>query len=66
MGKIEKIKQYIERTKIPGAIAIRYDCYPRELLDLLSNLHPYAAMSLAFAYGKAKGYRAGKKAEGKV
>lgn len=62
MSEIENIKRYIERTAIPHNLCVRYDCCPQELLALLAENHPYEAMSFAFRYGKAKGYRAGKKA----
>jgi len=61
MGNTEKIKAYTAKTQIPHSLSIRYDCSPRELQALLAENNPLAAMCLAFSYGKAKGYRAGKK-----
>lgn len=63
MFEIEKIKRYIERTKIvdnKDAYVIRM----REAKALRSMEDHGVALFLAFEYGKAKGYRAAK-AEGK-
>ena len=63
MGEIEKIQRYIERTVIPLTLGVRYGCRMNELEAIaLESRHPLEAVLLAFKYGKAKGYRAGKKA----
>lgn len=61
MGNTERIKAYIAKTKIPDKLSLRYDCYADELQALLAENNPFAAVCLAFSYGKAKGYRAGRK-----
>ena len=56
MTEIEKMKRYIERTKM--------DKNDRFYLDMAEAYEspslPLDAISLAFKYGKAKGYRAAK------
>jgi len=62
LSEIEKIERYIERTKIPRSIEIRYDmCFP-EWAALCQDAHACDALYLAYTFGRAKGYRAGKKA----
>lgn len=56
----ERIERYIERTRLPYSLSVRYDCYPQELIALLVENRPFEAMALAFSYGRAKGYRAAK------
>lgn len=63
MSEIEKMKRYIERTKLsknnrfglnmPEAFELAYQAYT--MGDL-----PIEIISLAFDYGRAKGYRAAK------
>ncbi len=68
MSEIEKIKQYIDRTKMDKGT--RYEMSFNEALTLAreANLSgddsAFTAITLAFSYGKAKGYRAAK-AEGR-
>ncbi len=62
MTEIEKMKKYIERTKLPSAgFYMNLD----EAFELAGQAFgcgdlPIEAISLAFNYGKAKGYRAAK------
>lgn len=64
MSEIEKMKRYIERTKISND-----DFYQMNLIEMMDLAHaaaetPVDIVCLAFDYGKAKGYRAAK-AEGR-
>ncbi|MDE6903329.1 MAG: hypothetical protein K2P22_11395 [Lachnospiraceae bacterium] len=68
MREIEKIKRYIERTKMGIKNPIQYAMNVAETLELLNMAqidNPFGAISLAFNYGRAKGYRAAK-AEGRA
>ncbi len=60
MTTLEKIRQYIERTKVDNGR--HYDINIKEMLDLahVAAETPIEAVSLAFEYGRAKGYRASK------
>lgn len=60
MSEIEKMKRYIERTKMKAD-----NSYQLNFLELLDLAHateetPAEIVCLAFDYGKAKGYRAAK------
>ena len=59
MTEIEKMQKYIERTKTGIAIDSQYQMNVQEAVAA-SSLSPLEAVSLAFNYGKAKGYRAAK------
>lgn len=68
MSEIEKMKRYIERTKLNDND--RFYLNMREAFELAiqarnSDDFPLEVISLAFNYGKAKGYRAAK-AEGRA
>jgi len=67
MSEIEKMKRYIERTKMGRAD--NYGLVFREAVELLHTATDTNSMfeiiALAFDYGKAKGYRAAK-AEGRA
>ena len=58
MSEIEKIKRYIDKHEVP--------CNPQyimtvdEALAVAHELGGLEAVSMAFAYGKAKGYRSAK------
>ena len=63
MTEIEKIKRYIERTKMPETK--RYSMNIIETLELARSTrgedsNGIEAVVIAFEYGKAKGYRAAK------
>ncbi len=62
MSEIEKMKRYIERTKMGRAD--NYGLVFREVVELLHTATDTNSMfeiiALAFNYGKAKGYRAAK------
>lgn len=65
MSEIEKMKRYIERTKIKEKDEFRYAMNVREVFELAHKAReggniPIEVLSLAFEYGKAKGYRAAK------
>ena len=62
MGTIEKIQKYIEDSKAPRNQ--KYDATFKEVLDIASELGQIEAVALAFDYGRAKGYRAGKAERG--
>lgn len=61
MSEIEKMKRYIERTKMKGVD--NYRLVFQEAVELSHTEDQFDALSLAFDYGRAKGYRAAK-AEG--
>lgn len=64
MRTIEEMEQYVERTGIREETKERYFMAFGELREIGSLLQSdwYRAISLAFEYGRAKGYRAGRKA----
>ncbi len=68
MSEIEKMKRYIERTKMKKADRFYLDmaeAFELTIQALNSDDFPLEVISLAFNYGKAKGYRAAK-AEGRA
>lgn len=63
MSEIEKMQKYIERTKVPQNI--RYSMNPAQAFELAKDAQtgddlPIKLFSLAFDYGRAKGYRMAK------
>ena len=65
MSEIEKMQRYIERTKMSKPKAAHYGMNLREALELAKQAYhcgdlPLEMISLAFTYGKARGYRAAK------
>lgn len=65
MTEIEKMKQYIERTNMNKKAVHFYPLSLSEALELKqkvreSYFYTDEVISLAFNYGKAKGYRAAK------
>lgn len=64
MTEIEKMKKYIERTKLNISATRPYQANAKEILAI-SDMPSFDAINLAFAYGRAKGYRAAK-AEGRA
>ena len=60
MTEVEKIKKYIERTKIDGKTRLKYEISISQW-EALVNSSPsiFDVASLAFDYGMTKGYRAG-------
>lgn len=65
MSEIEKMKRYIERTKMSGPKAARYGMNLTEAFELAKQAYhcgdlPLEMISLAFSYGQARGYRAAK------
>lgn len=70
MSEIEKMKRYIERTKMNDRLDSLYRMNLAEAFELTmqadaSSDLSFNAICLAFNYGKAKGYRAAK-AEGRA
>lgn len=65
MTEIEKIQQYIKRTNMKLSDPYRYAMNMSEARELAhqarDNDLPIEVISLAFDYGRAKGYRAAKK-----
>ncbi len=61
MSEIEKIRKYIEKSSVPRNL--RYDASMKEVLALATGMGRIDAATLAFEYGRAKGYRMAK-AEG--
>ena len=68
MSGLEKMSSYIKKTNIPYRTKLRYSLYLSEMSAFLEqgtkgNMDNLLdAFCLSFDYGKAKGYRAGKKA----
>lgn len=65
MSEIEKIQRYIERTKMDKRLTTPYSINLEESFELAKQAlscgdFPIEAISLAFNYGRAKGYRAAK------
>ena len=65
MSEIEKMKRYIERTKMDESLDAPYSINLEEAFELARQALgcgdlPIEAISLTFNYGKAKGYRAAK------
>lgn len=65
MSEIEKMKQYIERTKMNIKNPLQYAMNMREAFELahmagVGDALSIKAISMAFNYGQAKGYRAAK------
>ncbi len=65
MSEIEKMKKYIERTKMPISQTSGYQMNVEEAFELCYQAWrcpdlPMEMISLAFKYGQAKGYRAAK------
>lgn len=59
MSEIEKIQQYIGKSRIPKKKANAYSIDMREAFAI-ANMPALEAINLAFKYGQAKGYRAAK------
>ena len=62
MSEIEKIKRYIERTKLPSDPKCKY-CFCLSEMNAIHKamkMDEFGAICLLFEYGKAKGYRAAK------
>lgn len=59
MSEVEKIRSYIERYGAPYNPL--YVMGMNEVSAVVSEMGPFEAVSLAFTYGKAKGYQAAKK-----
>lgn len=65
MSEIEKMKRYIERTRMSIKNPLQYAMNMREAFELAhmvgtGDALSIEAISMAFNYGKAKGYRAAK------
>ena len=62
MSEIEKMKRYIERTKMPEDPADNFCFCLGELNEVgkFAKADLFHALCLLFEYGKAKGYRAAK------
>lgn len=65
MTTLEKVKKYIRDTKVPEPVAYRYVLRVDEA-ESFAKLDIYDGMALAFAYGRAKGYRAARAAGTRV
>ena len=62
MSEIEKMKWYIEQTKMPDSPTDAYCLYLGELREIgeATKDDMFGTLCLLFEYGKAKGYRAAK------
>ena len=62
MSEIEKMKKYIERTKLPEDPTDAYCFCLGEMNEIgaFAQSDMFHALCLLFEYGKAKGYRAAK------
>ncbi len=60
MSGIEKMQRYIKNT---GFYNVHYSLFVSEIVSLseLSKKDLFKSICLAFEYGQAKGYRAGRK-----
>ncbi len=65
MSEIEKMKRYIERTRIQGETD-KYDMRSTEWIALANMNSIMDAIALAFNYGRAKGERHARKELKKV
>lgn len=59
---LQRIERYIKETEIPRNEKTRYDLKTKELFEIRAVESPIESTVLAFEYGMAKGYRAGKQA----
>ena len=59
---VEKIRKYIKENNVK--INPRYDATFKEVCAIASEMAALEAVSLAFAYGRVKGYRAAKAEKG--
>lgn len=60
MTELEKIRKYIDRTKMDKKTYLTYCMCVKEWNVLVNQTsYPVEAVALAFDYGMAKGYRAG-------
>ena len=61
MSELEKIKRYVAKTRVNSD---RYEMRLTESVEIfhMAEESPIEAIWLAFDYGRAKGYRMGKKA----
>lgn len=59
MTKLEQVKKYINDTRVPEPVICRYVLRVDEA-ETFTKLDIYDGMALAFAYVRAKGYRAAK------
>jgi len=55
MSEIEKIQEYIKKNPVHDT-RFCYDASMKELLAMSCDLSAVEAVSVAFCYGKAKGY----------
>ena len=60
MSEIEKMKKYIERTKMGIKNPLQRAMNMREAFELAGMAKTDSSLSIAFNYGQAKGYRAAK------
>ena len=60
MSEVEKIRNYIDKTKIKCSRAYTWDLQELFALYYMSEIDPFESFRLAFNYGRAKGYRAAK------
>lgn len=56
MNEIEKMRRYIELTKLNPELSERF-CIKSLQLSALLNIELFDMLCLAFDYGRAKGYR---------
>ena len=63
IGDFKKLERYVETIRMPLELSDRYELDPKDLIAIVREVkgNAYAAAMLAFTYGKAKGYRTGKK-----
>ncbi len=58
MSEIEKIKAYIKKSNVPRNR--RYEASMKEVLAMATEMERVEAVTLAFEYGRAKGFRMAK------
>lgn len=67
MSEIERIQQYIQRTKLPLEAEDRYQLTCGEILALHQEWleDPFHTLFTVYNYGRAKGFRAAQRRAGK-
>ena len=64
MNELEKIQKYIDETKIRERDRKAFDLLTSEWIAIVKKGDICDAVALAFDYGRAKGYRAGRAKRG--
>jgi len=60
MSEIERMRKYIERTGLTYKKRLHYDINVNQIFSLRDELSFFDALTMAFRYGQARGYRLAK------